>query len=101
MSSLVRRIQKNIARKMGYVRQQQRIEPGDPPRVVRLRKGEGDILNGLGESTGSKRWPQVSVASNPKDKARLARESRDVLHGRMAPPEMVVKKPRRPKKAAA
>lgn len=49
MSSLPRRIQKRIAKSMGYIR--------DPK--------SGDILDSQGESVG-KYWPKVSAIRNPK-----------------------------------
>jgi hypothetical protein len=60
MSSLVRRIQKNIAKSMGFHRGPVRHDKeGDP--VLGL------ILDGKGEETKSTKWPQVKAPTKVKE----------------------------------
>ena len=81
MSSLIRTIQKRIAKKMGYTRQTSRVVMASGgPRVVPYRKGEGPILDPNGEIFGQ-HWPQVKAPTNPHEpKPKAPRGSRRGKH---------------------
>jgi hypothetical protein len=87
MSSLVRTIQKRIAKAQGYTRQTSRVEiRGGQPVIIPLKRGQGDIIGPDGESTGSKQWPQVSHPTREVDVKDSAR--RGSRRGRMTAKEM-------------
>lgn len=82
MSSLVRTIQKKIAKAQGYVRQKQEIrEIGGVPQIIRLKRGEGVIIGPDGESTRSYQWPQVSAPTNPDAPLPASRSARGRRRG--------------------
>lgn len=91
MSSLVRTIQKRIAKAQKYERQTQRVDViAGKPQVVHLKRGEGDIIGPDGESIGSKHWPQVAAptrAHTPKVKAprgsRRGKHSKEFVAARV------------------
>lgn len=57
MSSLVRRIQKRIARGMGFYRSTDTI--GENKQVKVIRNSDGDVVGF--------RWPQVQAPTKPKE----------------------------------
>ena len=81
MSSLIRTLQKRMAKKMGYVRQTQKFTVvNGQPQVVRLGRGEGPILNPDNEPIGH-HWPQVSAPTRSTEKVKHApRGSRRSKH---------------------
>ncbi len=68
----MRKIQKAMLKKAGYVRQTQRIDIiAGVPNVVHLRRGEGQIINPEGDAIG-RHWPRCNAplgTSNPFLKA--------------------------------
>lgn len=73
MSSLVRTIQKSILKRIGYERQKERlVMRHGRPQVVRLKKGEGPILNPDGDSTGSRAWPRLTIKAEKLERRRSA-----------------------------
>lgn len=81
MSSLVRTIQKRIAKRMGFVRQTSRLViVGGVPQAVPFKRGQGPILNPNGEPIGQ-HWPQVKAPTNAHTpKRKKARGSRRGKH---------------------
>lgn len=57
MSGFVRTLEKRMLKRMGYTRQKARFD--DQTGIVRLRKGEGEIIAPDGSSTGARRWPRL------------------------------------------
>lgn len=58
MSSLVRTLQKRILKnKFGFARRVQEVRPDGT--IHRFKKGTGPIVDGLGEPTGSRRYPTL------------------------------------------
>jgi hypothetical protein len=64
MSSLVRRLQIRMMKKRGYVRQTQKVVEGANgfPQIIRLKRGEGQIISPAGEPIG-RHWPRMLPAA--------------------------------------
>lgn len=61
MSGRVRTLEKRILKRKGFSRQTHAVEVvAGTPRVIRLKKGEGDIINPAGDKIG-KRWPRATA----------------------------------------
>lgn len=61
MSSLVRRLQIRILKRKGYTRQVHRVHMSETtgiPTLIRLKRGEGEIIAPDGTSTNSRNWPR-------------------------------------------
>ena len=73
MSGFVRTIEKRILRKLGYARQTQQItaDGNGAPRIVRLGRGEGEIINRNGEGIG-RHWPHLARGATRYEPASQA-----------------------------
>lgn len=76
MSSLARRTQIRMLKKIGFTRQTHSVRViGDSKIVIKLPKGKGSIIDPLGEDTGSKHWPKTVALGKlgedtPKEKVK-------------------------------
>ena len=69
MSGFVRTIQKSILKRAGYERQKERLVVNNGrPVIVKLKKGEGVILDPAGDSTGSRKWPTITAGGGKGQK---------------------------------
>lgn len=61
MSGHVRTLEKRMLKRIGYARQTQKLEMFNGlPRLVALKRGEGEIMNPDGTSSGRRVWPHLA-----------------------------------------